>query len=144
VKYVVSIARFIYALVFLLMVIDHFSTVPVQRNPVISFSEPFFGMIAIWSSLTIMVGFKARWSAWFIAFYVVYDSVMTAMLRADNDDLQVMLTRNLSLLAAALMITYFGAGPLSIDSENKIRRKRFRRYHKDAHAAPESLLATPR
>jgi putative oxidoreductase len=142
VKYVVSIARFIFALVFLLMVIDHFSVAPQRGHAIVSFVEPFFGMLAIWSALTIMVGFKARWSAWFVVFFVVYDLLTNAFFHTGPFDIQSLLNRNLSLLAASLMIAYFGAGPLSIDYENKIRSKRYRRYHRGSGHIDETLIAT--
>jgi len=144
VKYVVSIARFTYALVFLLMVVNHFSLGLHERgNAIITFAEPFFGMLAIWSSLTIMVGFKARWSAWFMTFFIIYDLITNVLVQGDALNVQATLTVSLALLASALLITYFGAGPLSIDYENKIRSKRLRRYQKDARNIPTSILATP-
>jgi putative oxidoreductase len=144
VKYVVSIARFIYALVFLLMVLNHFSQGMHERGmPVIAFLEPFLGIIAIWSALTIMVGFKARWSAWFMTFFITYDFVTNMFLHNGPLNVQATLTVSLSLLAGSLLITYFGAGPLSIDYENKIRSKRFRRYQKAGRNIHESILITP-
>ncbi|HWA33270.1 MAG TPA: hypothetical protein VG737_04025 [Cyclobacteriaceae bacterium] len=143
-KYVVSIARFIYALVFMLMVLNHFSQALHERgNAVITFIEPFLGMLAIWSALTIMVGFKARWSAWFMAFFIIYDLITNIFLPEEPVNVQGTLTIGLALLASSLLIAYFGAGPLSIDYENKIRSKRFRRYQKDARNVREPLLVTP-
>jgi putative oxidoreductase len=144
VKYVVSIARFFYALVFLLMVLNHFSQALHERGyAVITFVEPFLGILAIWSALTIMVGFKARWSAWFMTFFIIYDLLTNLFLKEESVNVQSILTVSLALLSCSLLIAYFGAGPLSIDYENKIRSKRFRRYQKDARNIREQILVTP-
>jgi hypothetical protein len=126
------------------MVLNHFSQALYERgNAVITFVEPFLGMLAIWSALTIMVGFKARWSAWFMTFFITYDLLTNIFLKEEIINVQGLLTISLALLSCSLMIAYFGAGPLSIDYENKIRSKRFRRYRKDARNVHDSILATP-
>ena len=105
---------------------------------------PIAGVLAILGGLSIALGFRARWGAWLLVlflvpvtlwmhnFWTVTDPVMRQMQMAN-------FLKNLSMLGGALMITYFGSGPLSIDALT-MRRRRVERVvtEEHAHAMTES------
>jgi len=82
---------------------------------------PLSGVIAILGGLSITLGYKAKIGGWLIvlflvpvtfkmhAFWAVTDPMMHGMQLA-------MFWKNVSMLGAALLITHFGAGPLSLDA----------------------------
>jgi putative oxidoreductase len=85
---------------------------------------PLSGVIAIAGGLSISIGFKARWGAWLIVIFLIPVTFIMHAFWKETDPMQMQMQmgnfmKNISLLGAALMITYFGAGPLSVDAKNK-------------------------
>jgi putative oxidoreductase len=82
---------------------------------------PLSGVIATLGGLSVTLGYKAKIGAWLLvlflvpvtltmhAFWAVTDPMMHGMQMA-------MFMKNVSLLGAALLLTHFGAGPLSLDA----------------------------
>ncbi|MEP7326587.1 MAG: DoxX family protein [Gemmatimonadota bacterium] len=81
---------------------------------------PLAGIVAAVGGLSVLLGFHARAGAWVLiaflvpvtfmmhAFWTVTDPAMRAMQQAN-------FMKNVALVGAALMIAYWGAGPLSLD-----------------------------
>jgi putative oxidoreductase len=81
---------------------------------------PISGVLALAGGLSIALGYKARWGAWsLVAFLLPVTFIMHGFWRLQDPVLahtqQAMFAKNISMLGAALMIAYFGSGPLSID-----------------------------
>jgi len=118
--------RVLFALIFILSGISHFlhSTIEYaasQGVPMASLMVPLSGAIAVAGGLSIAAGYRARWGAILIVvflipvtlsmhkFWAVADPAMHQMQMAH-------FMKNVALLGAALLISYFGSGPLSVDN----------------------------
>lgn len=102
-----------------------------QGVPFASLLVPFSGVLALLGGLSILLGYRARIGAWLIVLFLI---PVTLMLHkfwglADPAAAQmqmVMFMKNVSMLGAALMITHFGAGPLSLDARHAAQQERAR------------------
>jgi len=73
-------------------------------------------------------GYKAKWSAWLIIAFLIPVTLMMHGFWRINDPAahQVQMTmfmKNTSMLGAAFLIAWFGAGPISLDERNKSSEK---------------------
>lgn len=128
-KYIALIGRILYSIIFLMAIMNHFSKeavafVATNGAYIPPVFVPLSGVIAIAGALSIMIGYKARWGAWLIIIFLVPVTFIMHAFWRETDPIQVQMQtanfmKNLSLLGAAFMITYFGAGPLSMDARNK-------------------------
>jgi putative oxidoreductase len=85
-----------------------------------SLAVPLSGLLALAGGLSILLGYRARAGAWLIIlflapvtmmmhnFWSVADPMMRQMQMAN-------FMKNLALAGGALLIAYFGAGPMSLD-----------------------------
>ncbi|HEU4718387.1 MAG TPA: DoxX family protein [Bacteroidia bacterium] len=125
-KAIVLTGRILFSLIFLLSVMGHFSQPSIAYAasagvPAASFLVPLSGVIAAAGALSIILGYKAKWGAWLIVLFLIpVTFMMHAFWKATDPVAQqmqmVMFMKNIALLGAALLITYFGSGPLSLDS----------------------------
>lgn len=123
-KYVVLLGRILFALIFVMAGLGHFTKAEIGYAesagvPLASIAVPLSGVIAIVGGLSIALGYKAKWGAWLIvlflipvtfalhAFWKVTDPQMAQMQQAH-------FFKNISMLGAALLITQFGSGPASL------------------------------
>ena len=122
----VLLGRFLYVLIFLMAAPSHFSKQTIayaatQGAPLASVVVPLSGIIALAGGLSILLGYRAKIGAWLIVlflipvtltmhkFWTVHDPVMA-------QTQMVMFMKNLAILGGALLISQFGAGPLSLDA----------------------------
>lgn len=138
-KFIVPIGRILYSLIFINSGFSHFSAASVeyansQGVPLATALVPISGIMAIVGGLSIFLGYKVKWGAWLlIAFLIPVTLMMHAFWKLDNPAEQqiqmAMFMKNISMLGAALIITWFGAGPISVDeSRNKTSGTEARRY----------------
>lgn len=128
-NYLVLLGRVFYVAIFIMAAPGHFSagTIGYAANrgvPLASIAVPLSGMIALVGGLSILLGYRARWGAWLVVLFLVPVTVMMHNFWAETDPnvariQQIMFMKNLSMLGAALMITHFGSGPLSLDDRLK-------------------------
>jgi putative oxidoreductase len=128
-KYLVLLGRFFYSQIFLATILTHFSSKAVDYAssagvPMPAVLVPLSGVIAILGGLSILLGYKARIGAWLIVIFLVPVTLMMHNWWAVTDPMMrqiqhAMFHKNISMLGAALLITYFGSGPLSVDSHLK-------------------------
>jgi putative oxidoreductase len=124
-RYVMLAGRILFALIFISAAPRHFSSEGIQHaaqlgTPLAGLLVPVSGVMALVGGLSIAAGYQARWGAWLlVAFLVPVTFLMHAFWKLQDPSLahtqQAMFAKNLSMLGAALMIAYFGSGPLSID-----------------------------
>ncbi|HVA67475.1 MAG TPA: DoxX family protein [Elusimicrobiota bacterium] len=123
-KYLVLLGRALFSAIFLIAAPNHFRAGTIayaaaQGVPLASLAVPLSGLIAIAGGLSILTGFKAKWGAWLIVLFLVPVTLMmhkfwglsnpqAAMMN------QIMFMKNMSMLGGALLISYFGSGPLSL------------------------------
>lgn len=128
-KVIVPIGRVLYSLIFVNSGFSHFSTMVVdyasaQGVPMATVLVPVSGIMAIAGGLSIFLGYKAKWGAWLIVVFLIPVTFMMHAFWKINDlaEQQVQMTmfmKNLSMLGAAFLIAWFGAGPVSLDARNK-------------------------
>ena len=130
-KYTVLLGRILYSLIFLNSGLFHFSGMAVgyasaQGVPLASILVPFSGVIAIVGGLLILLGYQAKWGAWLIVLFLIPVTFMMHAFWKETDPMQKqmqmgMFMKNISILGGAFLITWFGAGPVSLDSRRKTR-----------------------
>ena len=121
----VLVGRVFFSLIFIFAGLNHFSKQTIafaasQGVPVASVAVPLSGVIAVLGGLSILSGYRTKIGAWLIVlflvgvtplhnFWAVKDPMVAQMQMA-------MFMKNISMLGGALLISQFGAGPLSIDA----------------------------
>jgi putative oxidoreductase len=120
------VARILFSLVFLLAAPRHFTQEGIEHAanlhvPAPGLLVPISGVMAIVGSLSVAIGYKARWGAWILVAFLVPVTWMMHAYWKESDPTarhiqQAMFAKNLSMLGAALLITQLGAGPISIDT----------------------------
>jgi putative oxidoreductase len=95
-----------------------------QGVPFATILVPLSGILAIAGGLSVLLGWHARVGAWLlVAFLVPVTLAMHAFWNVPDPMTrmmqQAMFMKNLGLLGGALLITYFGAGPVSVDERAK-------------------------
>ena len=128
-KYIVLIGRILYSLIFINSGIFHFTKGAVdyagaQGVPMASFLVPVSGIMAIAGGLSVLLGYKTKWGAWLLVLFLIPVTLMMhafwTMSDATQQQVQMaMFMKNTSMLGAALLITWFGAGPVSLDERKK-------------------------
>ena len=126
-KYIVLIGRILYSAIFIAASLGHFSQDTIvfagsQGVPLAAVLVPLSGVIGFLGGLSILIGFKARYGAWLLVIFLV---PVTLMMHAfwniddvmENGIQKAMFLKNLSMLGAALLLTYFGSGPMSVDKK---------------------------
>jgi putative oxidoreductase len=125
-KFTVLLGRILFASIFLMSITHIFNESTVEQAashdvPMASVLVRIAGVLAIAGSLSVILGYKARLGAWLIVLFLVpvtffmhnFWTISDPMMRMMQ---QINFMKNISMLGGALLITYFGAGPLSIDS----------------------------
>lgn len=130
-KYRVPLARLFFALIFLMSTPGHFKSKTIEAAashgvPMASILVPISGLIALAGGLSILLGYKARWGGWLIVLFLVPVTLSMHNFWTVKDPMaaqmqQIMFIKNLSMLGGALLISYFGSGPVSLDDWLKRR-----------------------
>jgi putative oxidoreductase len=128
-KYTVLVGRIFFSLIFMMASISLFSKQTIEHAaaqgiPLASIAVPLSGVIALLGGLSIALGYKAKLGASLLVLFLLPVTVMMHNFWAVQDSMlaqmhQVMFMKNLSLLGAALLISHFGAGALSLDGRQK-------------------------
>ena len=125
-RYVYPVGRILFSLIFITAAPRHFTHEGIQHAadlgvPIAWFLVPTSGVMALVGGLSVATGYKARLGAWLlVGFLVPVTSLMHAYWTLRDPAMihvqQSMFAKNLSMLGAALLISQFGAGEISIDS----------------------------
>ena len=124
-RYLYPAGRILFALIFVTAAPRHFTHEGIQHAadlgvPLASLLVPFSGLMALAGGLSVAVGYKAKGGAWLlVGFLIPVTLMMHAFWKLQDSSMihvqQAMLAKNLSMLGAALLLTQFGAGPMSFD-----------------------------
>jgi len=127
-KYALLVGRILFSMMFIMAIMGHFSSGSIQYAtsagvPMASVLVPLSGIISFLGGLSILLGFKAKIGAWLIVIFLIPVTFMMHKFWTVSDPMMMqmqmaMFMKNMALLGGALMITYFGAGPLSIDNRS--------------------------
>lgn len=130
-KMIVLLGRILYSAVFILAVPGHFTQPAIEfarmhQVPLPSVMVPLAGILSLLGGLSVLLGYKTKQGAWLLVLFLVV--VTFSMHRywtfADpvaRDFQELMFMKNLALLGAALLLTHFGSGPMSMDKHPKKR-----------------------
>ena len=123
-KYVLLLGRIMFSLIFIEKSFFHFSSRAIQHAenmgvPMASLCVPLFGIIALLGGLSILLGYKPKLGALLLVIFLIPATFFMHRFWEVKEGQIVLLQnfcfmKNLSLLGAALMISYFGSGPLSL------------------------------
>jgi putative oxidoreductase len=126
---VVVLGRILYSLIFLVAATGHFTKQTIgyaaqQGVPLASIAVPLSGVIALAGGLSILLGYRARFGAWLLVLFLVPVTVMMHKFWGISDPMaaqiqMIMFMKNLGLLGAALLISQFGPGPVSLDARRE-------------------------
>jgi len=133
-KYAVPLGRILFALIFVMSAPGHFTgkTIGYAAShgvPMASILVPISGLIALAGGLSILLGFWARCGGWLIVLFLVPVTLTMHNFWAVTDPMQaqmqhIMFMKNLAMLGGALLISYFGRGPVSLDDWLKHRSEK--------------------
>jgi putative oxidoreductase len=122
----VLLGRFLFVAIFLMAGPNHFSRQTIafaasQGVPLASVTVPLSGILAIAGGLSILLGYRAKLGAWLIALFLIPVTLLMHKFWAVPDPMMqqiqmVLFMKNVSILGGALLISQFGAGPLSLDA----------------------------
>jgi putative oxidoreductase len=120
------IGRILFALIFIMSGLSHLAgqgadMAAAAGVPAAGFMVPFAGLIALLGGLSVLSGYKAKIGAWLIVIFLVPVNFAMHKFWGVTDAMQqqihmAMFMKNISILGGALLIAYFGAGPLSLDA----------------------------
>ncbi len=128
-KYTVLLGRIFYTAIFLMSGPGHFTQKSIgyaaaQGVPLPAIAVPMAGVLAILGSLSVLLGYKAKYGAWLLVLFLVPVTFMMHRFWGIADPMMAMMQKinfmkNMSMLGAALLIAHLGAGPLSLDERIK-------------------------
>ena len=125
-RYVVPVGRVLYALIFVYSGLTQFSSQTLAFAagagvPLAAFLVPASGVLAVAGGLSVALGYRARLGALALVAFLVPVTLAMHAFWAESDPMgrmiqQAHFLKNLSLLGGALLISQFGAGPVSLDA----------------------------
>jgi len=126
-KMLVLIGRIFFSSIFIMAGYSH-----VMSNQLIGYAAsagvpapglmvPMAGLLAFFGGLSILLGYKAKWGAWFIVLFLVpVTLIMHSFWGATDTQVAMMqmtmFQKNLSMLGGALLIAHYGSGPYSLET----------------------------
>jgi len=99
-----------------------------QGVPLSQILVPLAGLIALAGGASVILGYRARVGAWLLIVFLVPVTVMMHNFWAVRDPMMAQMQEgfflaNVSRIGTALLIVYFGAGPISLDARAARRSK---------------------
>lgn len=132
-KFIALLGRILFSLIFIFSGISHFAPstaayAAAQGVPMASVLVPVSGLLATLGGLSIALGYKAKLGGLLIILFLIPVTFMMHRFWTISDPMEqrinmIMFMKNMSMLGGALLITYFGAGPLSIDERLYKKRR---------------------
>jgi putative oxidoreductase len=126
VRYALLAGRQLFSITFIIASAQHFSPPTMELAaqhgvPMPGLLVPLSGIIALMGGLSVLLGYQTRLGAWLLVIFLIPVTLMMHNFWAapDAETFQIertMFMRNLTMLGGALIIGYFGAGPLSLDA----------------------------
>ena len=117
--------RQLFSIIFILSSASHFKPLTVQYAahhgvPFAGLLVPLSGLVALVGGLSVLLGYQTRLGAWLLTIFLIPVTLVmhNFWAAAGASAFQVeraLFLRNVALLGGALLIGYFGGGPLSLD-----------------------------
>jgi putative oxidoreductase len=125
-RYAVLAGRQLFSIIFIIASAGHFSPEAMESAarhgvPLPDLLVPVSGVIALVGGLSVLLGFQTRIGAGLLVIFLVPVTLLMHNFWAAADPLahqleRAMFLKNVTMLGGALVISYFGAGPLSLDA----------------------------
>jgi putative oxidoreductase len=125
-RYLVPLGRAFFVAIFIASGFSHFSRESIDYAagagvPLANVLVPIAGILALLGGLSVLLGYHARIGAWLLVAFLVPVTLMMHRFWDVADPMMgriqfVMFMKNLSILGGALLIAYFGSGPVSVDN----------------------------
>jgi putative oxidoreductase len=125
-KYVQLLGRALFSLIFLMAPAKHFSSQTIayaasQGVPFASLLVPASGVMALLGALSIILGYKTRIGSILLIAFLLPITFAIHNFWSISDPIfyelqSAMFMKNISMIGAALLIGFAGAGPLSIEN----------------------------
>ncbi len=125
-RYLVPLGRIAFAVVFVIFAPANFTQQGIawgaqQGVPLAQVLVPLAGLISVAGGRSVILGYRGRVGAWLLVLFLVPVTMMMHNFWAVKDPMMAQMQlgffmANLSRLGAALLIAYFGAGPLSLNA----------------------------
>lgn len=127
VNYFCLLGRVLFSLIFVIKPFEHFSSKMIEYAgcmgvPLAHLFVPLWGVLALAGGLSFLLGYQVRIGAWLIVVFLFPATFLMHSFWASDTAFEKMMHhycfwKNLSLMGAALMFAYFGAGPYSMDEK---------------------------
>lgn len=124
-QFICFLGRILFSLIFIIKSFEHFTSDLVDFAarmgvPAAGFFVPLWGLIALVGGISLLFGYKVRIGAWFIVLFLVPTTFFMHPFWASQTPFEMMMQhycfwKNISLIGASFMLSYFGAGPISFD-----------------------------
>lgn len=128
-RYLVPLGRAMFAVIFLVATPGHFKDATIefaraQGVPLAGIAVPFTGLLTLAGGLSVLLGYRARIGAALLVVFMVPTTLMMHKFWTIPDPMmrmmdQVMFMKNVALTGTALLMMYFGAGPISFDARRR-------------------------
>src|SRR5215467_452705 len=125
-RYAALAGRQLFSIIFIIASAGHFSPEAMESAarhgvPMPEVLVPLSGIIALVGGLSVLLGFQTRIGAALLVIFLLPVTVMMHNFWTSTDPLthqieRAMFLKNVTMLGGALVIGYFGAGPLSLDA----------------------------
>jgi len=131
-SYVTLAGRFLFSAIFIMSGFFHFSPQDIAYAanagvPAPAFLVPASGILALLGGLSILLGYRAKIGGWLVVLFLVPVTLMMHNFWAQKDPMMAqmqmaMFMKNVTMIGGALLISQFGAGPLSLDARRNSAR----------------------
>jgi putative oxidoreductase len=125
-KYAVLAGRQLFSAIFIIASARHFSPQTIDAAaahgvPLPGLIVPLSGIIALLGGLSVLLGFQTRLGAALLVIFLVPVTLVMHNFWSVSDPMARQVEtanfmKNVTMLGGALVISYFGAGPLSLDA----------------------------
>jgi|SRR5690349_16102952 putative oxidoreductase len=122
---IVPVGRALFALIFIASVFSHFTRAAIDGAaahgvPLATIAVPLAGLLAFVGGVSVLLGYRARFGAFLLLLFLVpVTFVMHAFWSVPDPTMamvqKAMFMKNVSLMGGALLIMYYGPGPVSLD-----------------------------
>jgi putative oxidoreductase len=122
--------RLLFSLIFILSSFNNFSQRMIGYGeshgiPLANIAVPVAGVIGLLGGLSVLFGYYARIGAWLLIVFLVPVTLMMHNFWAVTDPAmaqmqQAHFLKNLAMIGGCLLISYFGAGPWSVDARRRV------------------------
>jgi putative oxidoreductase len=127
-KYIPLIARILFSMVFVFLGLNHFVSLEMMSNMAASNGVPFpvaatliTGTMIVLGGFSVLLGYKARIGGLVLALFLIPTAFIMhsfwGMTGTEAANQMVHFMKNLSMAGGALLIYYYGPGPISLDHD---------------------------